>query len=310
MRRARPACPPLPPPPQCVSATTELTTYFSDDDWLADLNPTNPLGARGALAVAYAALVRALWAGSVDYAIPLEIKRIVERHAPQFSGYGQHDSQEFASFFLDLLLEDVCRVKVKPTVSEVVARGRSDAEIADESWHGYRARNDSKVADVFAGLFRSHVVCNICSRRSITFDPFTSVSAPIPAPSTVTPCTLLYVGADNAPPVVFRFFKRDAADPTGAQLAAWLVMRVAEHGAEAAAANYKAARAEHIAAAGQAYLFPALLAAPAPAPAQAAGASPLPAPHEILFACDVMKRAESGYHASVSVTNHAVVATV
>ena len=34
-------------------------------------------------------------------------------------------------------------------------------------------RNDSLVADVVAGQFRSHVQCNKCGVVSLTFDPFT-----------------------------------------------------------------------------------------------------------------------------------------
>jgi ubiquitin C-terminal hydrolase len=45
--------------------------------------------------------------------------------------------------------------------------------VAAESWDGFLKRNDSKIADLFAGQFRSHVQCNKCGTESLTFDPYT-----------------------------------------------------------------------------------------------------------------------------------------
>ena len=49
--------------------------------------------------------------------------------APQFSGYEQHDSQEFLAFLLDSLHEDLNRVKEKPHVDACVlieAKGKDE----------------------------------------------------------------------------------------------------------------------------------------------------------------------------------------
>ena len=47
--------------------------------------------------------------------------------------------------------------------------------MAQEAWSGYLQRNSSRIGDVFAGQFRSHVQCNQCGRESLTFDPYTSI---------------------------------------------------------------------------------------------------------------------------------------
>lgn len=60
------------------------------------------------------------------------------------------------------------------------SNNRPDAVVADESWRGYQLRNRSFIVDTFTGLLKSHVKCNICGMESVTFDPFTSISLPIP----------------------------------------------------------------------------------------------------------------------------------
>ena len=40
------------------------------------------------------------YSSSYSSVTPSEIKRVVSRLAPQFTGYGQHDSQEFLRFLL------------------------------------------------------------------------------------------------------------------------------------------------------------------------------------------------------------------
>ena len=288
---------------QCVSQTYELTDYFLDDSFLRELNPGNPLGARGQMAFEYAALVRALWTGTAANVAPVAVKRIVGRHAPQFVGYGQQDAQEFASFFLDLLLEDLCRVRVKPALPPVEAAGRPEVDVAAESWAGYLARNDSKVADVFAGLFRSYVECVSCERKSVTFDPFTSVSVPIPTLLKPARHFIGYVGANYAPPLFLEFEVLPNADPTGAQLAAWVAARVAEHaaGPEAERAAYDAAIASNDAA----YFFPARLHVNAAAASVPAAAPPgVPQPHEILIAIDAFNQGGRLTHAIVGTIPH------
>ena len=48
---------------QCLSNTQEITEYFMSNNFINDINHSNPLGTKGNLACAYAELVRQLWAG-------------------------------------------------------------------------------------------------------------------------------------------------------------------------------------------------------------------------------------------------------
>ncbi|KAG9312963.1 cysteine proteinase [Chiua virens] len=170
---------------QCLAHTKELTDYFLSGVFLNELNPENPLGMGGAIAQAFGALLDRIWAKdatATSYS-PREFKMQLQRFAPQFSGYQQHDSQELVAFLLDGLHEDLNRVLKKPYVEKPDWEGGGDLELvqlAQKSWHGYMQRNDSVIVDLFQGQYQSTLVCPECQKISITFDPFMYLTLPIP----------------------------------------------------------------------------------------------------------------------------------
>ncbi|KAF7969684.1 hypothetical protein HWV62_26194 [Athelia sp. TMB] len=155
------------------------------DVYKEELNPENPLGMHGAIAEAFGALLHRIWAQdstSTSYS-PREFKQQLQRFAPQFSGYQQHDSQELVAFLLDGLHEDLNRVKKKPYVEKPDWEGGGDREmvaLAKRSWDGYMLRNDSVIVDLFQGQYQSTLVCPECQKVSITFDPFMYLTLPLP----------------------------------------------------------------------------------------------------------------------------------
>jgi uncharacterized UBP type Zn finger protein len=52
----------------------------------------------------------------VGAVVPRGFKAKIAQFAPQFSGYAQHDSQEFLAFLLDGLHEDINRIQQKPYI--------------------------------------------------------------------------------------------------------------------------------------------------------------------------------------------------
>ena len=155
--------------------------------------------------------MNALWSGKRASVSPIDIKRIVEFKTPSFQGYGQHDSHEFMSFWLDGLLEDTCTIKKKPYVPEVEAAGRPDAEVAADTWAGHFSRQEGFVSRSVTGLLKSRITCNECEFVSTKFDPFTSLLLPIPAPS--PPRSVLLYGHSFAQPFrldAFSFPNSDA----------------------------------------------------------------------------------------------------
>ena len=117
---------------------------------------------------------------------PRHFKQVIGKYGPSFSGYGQQDTQEFLLFLLDGLQEDLNRVLKKPytekpdSTDEMVHNPTALAGMADECWDIYKARNDSVITDLFAGQYKSTVVCPVCDKVSIIFDPFNNLTVQLP----------------------------------------------------------------------------------------------------------------------------------
>ncbi|KAG1746657.1 uncharacterized protein EDB91DRAFT_1048951 [Suillus paluster] len=170
---------------QCLAHTKELTDYFLSGVYQEELNPDNPLGMHGAIAEAFGTLLHRIWArdSAASSYSPREFKSQLQKFAPQFSGYQQHDSQELVAFLLDGLHEDLNRVLKKPYIEKPDWEGGQDfelAKLAQTSWEGYMKRNDSVIVDLFQGQYQSTLVCPECQKVSFTFDPFMYLTLPLP----------------------------------------------------------------------------------------------------------------------------------
>uniref|UniRef100_A0A663LUD5 Ubiquitin carboxyl-terminal hydrolase 19 n=1 Tax=Athene cunicularia TaxID=194338 RepID=A0A663LUD5_ATHCN len=168
---------------QSLSNTRELRDYFHDRSFESEINYNNPLGTGGRLAIGFAMLLRALWKGTHHAFQPSKLKAIVASKASQFTGYAQHDAQEFMAFLLDGLHEDLNRIHNKPYTETVDSDGRPDEVVAEEAWQRHKMRNDSFIVDLFQGQYKSKLVLCPgpgCAAVSITFDPFLYLPVPLP----------------------------------------------------------------------------------------------------------------------------------
>ncbi|GMJ03788.1 ubiquitin-specific protease 8 [Hibiscus trionum] len=189
---------------QCLVHTPQLVDYFLGD-YQKDINHENPLGMNGELALAFGELLRKLWAPGAMPVAPRMFKFKLSKFAPQFSGYNQHDSQEFLAFLLDGLHEDLNRVKHKPYIETKDAEARPDEEVADEYWQNHLARNDSIIVDVCQGQYRSTLVCPVCKKVSVTFDPFMYLTLPLPSTTMRTITVTVFSTNGIALPTPFTF---------------------------------------------------------------------------------------------------------
>ncbi|KAI0481593.1 hypothetical protein F4859DRAFT_425947 [Xylaria cf. heliscus] len=172
---------------QCLRSVEELTKYFLVGEWEKELNKANVLAHNGDVAAAYAHLLKDIYKDPPPSSLaPRQFKSTIGRHASQFSGYGQQDSQEFLGFLLDGLQEDLSRVKKKPYIEkpdstdEMIGDPAAIRKMADEVWDITRKRDDSVIADLFTGLYKSTLVCPVCDKVSITFDPFNNLTLQLP----------------------------------------------------------------------------------------------------------------------------------
>lgn len=117
---------------------------------------------------------------------PRQLKNTIGRYGPAFSGYGQQDSQEFLLFLLDGLQEDLNKILKKPYIEkpdstdEMMHNRAALTEFAEKCWDIYKARNDSVITDLFAGMYKSTLHCPVCDKFSIIFDPFNNLTLQLP----------------------------------------------------------------------------------------------------------------------------------
>ena len=176
----------------CLSNCTELTYYFLKGDYKKDINVENNLGMRGELAKSWANLMHEYWVERTSVGDPSDFKDIIGQKVARFRGYGQQDSNEFMSVFLDYLNEDLNRITKKEYI-EMKEKGEneSDEECSRRFWECNLRRNDSIITDLFCGQFKSTITCPNCNWINITFDPFDTINLPL-----LTQAKKNYFGSD------------------------------------------------------------------------------------------------------------------
>uniref|UniRef100_A0A915J7T6 ubiquitinyl hydrolase 1 n=1 Tax=Romanomermis culicivorax TaxID=13658 RepID=A0A915J7T6_ROMCU len=177
---------------QCLLSVPPFVEYFISGRYEKHINEENKLGTGGLLAKSFAKLIREMASTNWCYKIHVgEFKRIVSKHQSRFRGYDQNDAEEFLSYLLDALHEDLNRIIEKPykeidddfKKSDERRRGGlkedENGERAVEIWAIHKSRNDSIIVDLFHFLLKSTVECSRCGEKSITFDPTAILSVPI-----------------------------------------------------------------------------------------------------------------------------------
>ena len=165
----------------CFSNTIELTTYFLTKQYKDDLNPENKLGCQGKLANEWYKLLKEYWIGNKKKGDPSKLKSIISKHIKTFKGDEQQDVHEFITFFLDYLSEDLNKVKKKTYIEiEEQKKDENDIDCSLRFWDLHIKRNDSIITDLFTGQYKSTIKCPKCNWISRTYDPFNTISLPIP----------------------------------------------------------------------------------------------------------------------------------
>lgn len=171
---------------QCVRSVEELTKYFLSGEYAEEINKDNVLGYGGKMANAYGHLLNDIYHNSYGSTRPSSFKSATGQCRATFASWGQQDSQEFLTFLLDALQEDLNRVKKKPYIEkpdstdEMINDQAAIAKMAEQVWDITKRRDDSVIADLFTGLYKSTLKCPVCHKISITFDPFSNLTLPLP----------------------------------------------------------------------------------------------------------------------------------
>ncbi|ANB14816.1 Doa4p [Sugiyamaella lignohabitans] len=171
---------------QCLAGTPKLADVFADNSYKQFINVNSKLGYKGVLAQTFAALVQRMLQGKEGYVPPIALKDLAGRLRDTFQGYEQQDCQEFLTFILDGLHEelnsngDKARMK-ELTEKEESYRERMSVRVASTiEWERYLKSDYSLIVDIAQGQYRSQLRCLTCGHTSTTFNSFSFLSLPIP----------------------------------------------------------------------------------------------------------------------------------
>jgi ubiquitin carboxyl-terminal hydrolase 4/11/15 len=174
-----------------------------------DLNPQNVLGCGGTIAKQYAALLKEMYK-PIRSADPATFRRATGRYREEFATFDQQDSQEFVMFLLDALSEDLSRIvgkkpatTIPDSTDEMINDRKALEEFGQTCWDLYEARNASVVTDLFAGMYKSTLICHNCEKTSIIMDPFTTVTVPVPGGANLLSRPIIFSPLDG-PPVLLK----------------------------------------------------------------------------------------------------------
>lgn len=172
---------------QCIRSVEELAVFFMTKKYKKEINGDNPLGYNGRMAHAYFSVIDGIYgSGASGSFSPTGFKRTLGNAQPMFSGWGQQDSQEFLSFLVDALHEDLNRIEKKPYIENpdsddaTVHDPQAIIELGETYRNNHRLRNDSVAMDLFSGFYKNKMECPTCDKVSVTFDPFSLVTVQLP----------------------------------------------------------------------------------------------------------------------------------
>lgn len=191
-----------------------MRDFFTSKAYLHDINTTNPLGFQGHLAQAFAVLVHSLWKPSnqprkinannsastpldAPALTPKTFKDAIGKFNESFVGNEQHDAQEFLTFILGGLQEDLNRIMEKPYIEAPDSDGRPDKELADIWWANHFKRELSVIDALFTGQYKSSLVCKTCKYESCRYETFTTLTLPLPEDDQISIQCVLYPLQEN-----------------------------------------------------------------------------------------------------------------
>ena len=164
---------------QCLSNCELLTKYFLEDYYKQYVNKDNPIGSQGEIVEKYSQLIHHLWYGNNECVSPIQFKVAFGKNYNAFADFRQQDSQEFISYLLDVLHEDLNKVLKKPYVqAKDLPPDISEEEQFKIQKDLYLCRNQSFIVDLINGFYKSTVYCpdEKCKNISKSFEPFNMIA--------------------------------------------------------------------------------------------------------------------------------------
>ncbi|KAL4090510.1 hypothetical protein QTP88_025329 [Uroleucon formosanum] len=176
---------------QCLSSTEDLVKYFINiyDKFINYKSRT-----KGLVAKEFSNVIKNLWSQSGRSFQCQQFKDTIGEYKDMFKHYDQQDSHEFLTILLDWLHDDLNQ----PEDNRIILG--ASKETGEEDWGNWTKANNSIIQQLFYGQQKSTVSCDTCFEKSVTFEPFLSLSLPLPSEGnkcTLSDCLQLYLNGES-----------------------------------------------------------------------------------------------------------------
>ena len=140
---------------QCLNSVVQLRDLIRQEGSLDLINEDNRLGSGGRVVRKFKDLIDRMWGGEITVAAPTFFKAEMGALNADFAGRQQQDAQEFMSWLLDKLHEDMNMARGGNAL-ELRVRGESFDHLSDEqrsqrSFEEYLSQNVSPIDVIFNG---------------------------------------------------------------------------------------------------------------------------------------------------------------
>ncbi len=148
-------------------------------------NRKNKYGYNGRIIDEFAILFDEYQNHSKEVIKPLKFKFAIGEINPQFKNLDQQDSQEFLSYLIDVLHEELNIKSDKEYIVNPENYDGCEEQLSGEYWANNLRRNTSFIHSLFLGQMKSTLTCGKCQVKKISYETFTNLNIPIPQKKTI-----------------------------------------------------------------------------------------------------------------------------
>jgi len=205
---------------QCISHCAPIAHFFLSGQADSEMNKYQITRKEQVYSV-FKKFVKEIWESKGAVA-PVEFKKIQGKIDERWVGFDQQDAEEYYTFLINCLHEDLSRVLERYRKVDVDEKLEPNLK-ADFSWDQTKKESDSYVSDLFRGQFQDHLICPTCKHESYKFDPTLSIQLPL-STNTNKSISITFIPSVGFSPI--KFFVIMKKDSTIFQLKQMIVSQI------------------------------------------------------------------------------------
>lgn len=163
----------------------KLKLFLDDMNFPYWINRKNKYGFKGKIISEFFMLFKEYHLRNKEPVRPHKFKAAIGEINPQFKNFDQQDSQEFLSYLIDVLHEELNIKSEKEYIPNPENYDGTEEQLSGEYWANNLRRNASFIHSLFLGQMKSTLTCAECKEKKITYETFTNLNIPIPQKKTI-----------------------------------------------------------------------------------------------------------------------------